>query len=193
MGEYREGECVVFCKVNEPFGGLSNMAGGFPLDVDGRPVRFSEALYQACRFPHRPDWQAEILAEASPMAAKMKSKKEGRRRDHSRPDWEAIQVDVMRWCLRVKLARNPARFGALLLASRERPIVERSRKDAFWGAVPVTREEGLLRGENRLGRLLDELREEWRTLGREGLRAVTPPPVAGFLLLGREVGFVEVG
>ena len=36
---------------------LSNMAGGFPLVVNDIRIRTSEALYQACRFPHMPDVQ----------------------------------------------------------------------------------------------------------------------------------------
>ena len=51
---YEPEECVVFRKTAEAFGGLSNMAAGFPLKVNGVSVRTSEALYQACRFPHRP-------------------------------------------------------------------------------------------------------------------------------------------
>src|SRR5215831_7329706 len=92
--------CAVFYKVDEEFGGLSNMAGGYPLRVGGVLVGSSEALYQACRFPHRPDWQQEIISQASPMAAKMKTRK-NRRRDQSRPDWGRIDVEVIRWVLRV--------------------------------------------------------------------------------------------
>jgi type I restriction enzyme S subunit len=51
------------------------MAAGFPLVVNDIAIRTSEALYQACRFPHRPDVQHEIIAQASPLVAKMKSRK----------------------------------------------------------------------------------------------------------------------
>src|SRR5215831_8450044 len=101
--------CVVFCKVGEQWGGLSNMNNDFPLRVNG-------------------------------------------------PDWEQVQEAVMRWCLRVKLAQHVTKFGGLLRGSAPRPIVERSRKDRFWGGVLEA--DGVLRGENRLGRLLMELREE---------------------------------
>lgn len=124
---------VVFFKVKEEWGGLSNMSNDFPLRVGGVRVGSSEALYQAMRFPHQPDWQREILEVPHAMQAKMKAKKEGRRQKHSRPDWEAIQEDVMRWCLRVKLAQHPGEFGRLLRATGSRPVVERSRKDRFWG------------------------------------------------------------
>ncbi|MDT8265677.1 NADAR family protein, partial [Roseomonas sp. DSM 102946] len=110
---YDRATSVVFLKTKEAFGGLSNMAGGFPLRVNGVRILTSEALYQACRFPHLPDVQKLIIAEASPMTAKMKGKPH---RSNSRPDWGAVRVKIMRWCLRVKLIQNFAEFSRLLLA-----------------------------------------------------------------------------
>lgn len=65
----------------------------------------------------------------------MKSKKEGRRKNHSRSDWGKIEVPIMEWVLRVKLAQHYQRISRLLRATGIRPIVERSRNDRFWGAV----------------------------------------------------------
>jgi type I restriction enzyme S subunit len=192
-------DCVVFFKVDEvidglPVGGLSNMSNKFPLTIDGVRVRSTETLYQALRFPHQPNWQEEILAAPHAMRAKMAAKKEGRKKDHSRPDWEEIQVEVMRWCLRVKLAQHYQDFFVRLLDwTGHRPIVERSKKDRFWGAV--LGEDGVLRGTNQLGRLLVELRESARALRAEGREAellrVEPPPIENFLLLGQPIGVVE--
>jgi type I restriction enzyme S subunit len=186
-------DCAVFYKVNEAYGGLSNMSNDFPLRVNGLRVGSSEALYQACRFPPRPDWQQEILDAPHAMRAKMVSKKNGRRKHHSRPDWEEIQVEVMRWCLRVKLAQHFQRFGGLLRRTSPRPIVERSRKDRFWGAVLDT--DGVLRGENRLGLLLMGLRDELlagKLAGQEGrLLRVEPPQVPDFLLLGQPIAVID--
>ena len=125
---------VVFRMTNAPFGGLSNMSSGFPLSVNGIRILTSEALYQACRFPHLPRVQRLIIGQTSPMTAKMKSKPH---RHESRPDWNQVRVKVMRWCLRVKLAQNWVKFSALLLDTEDRPIVEESRKDDFWGAEPT--------------------------------------------------------
>jgi type I restriction enzyme S subunit len=186
--------CVVFYKVSDEYGGLSNMSNEFPLQVNGLRVGSSEALYQAFRFPQRPDWQQAILDAPHAIQAKMKAKKEGRRKEHSRPDWEQVQEAVMRWCLRVKLAQHSQRFGGLLRWSAPRPIVERSRSDRFWGAV--LERDGVLRGQNRLGQLLMELREELlacRAAGQESrLLRVEPPPVLDFLLLGQVIGVIEV-
>jgi ribA/ribD-fused uncharacterized protein len=188
---YKIGECVSFRKTNEPFGGLSNMAGGFPLRVNGVLIHSSEALYQACRFPHLPDIQQLILREKSPMTAKMVSKPH---RHRSRKDWDRIRVRVMRWVIRVKLAMHWDKFSQLLLATESRAIVEDSRRDDFWGALH--RGEDSLVGMNVLGRLLMELREELKGANRESLRVVAPADIPDCLLLGepiREVGFPAKG
>ena len=65
----------------------------------------------------------------------MKSKKGGRRA-HSRPDWEHVKVDVMRFCLRAKLEQHFGEFYNLLKSACGRMIVERSRNDPYWGAIP---------------------------------------------------------
>lgn len=130
---YRRAESVTFRKTAEQWGGFSNMGPGFPLVVNDIAIRTSEALYQACRFPHRPDVQHEIIAQASPLVAKMKSRKYLR---DSRPDFVALRVPIMWWSLHVKLACNSAALVPLLLATSGRVIVEESRRDAFWGAVP---------------------------------------------------------
>ena len=173
--EYRTDDCAVFWKTRERFGGLSNMAGGWPLLVGGVRVPSSEALYQACRFPDRPDVQRRILAQSSPMSAKMVSKPY--RGEEDRADWEAVRVEVMAWCLRVKLAQHWGRFSRLLFSTGGRPIVERSRKDDFWGAKLSPDEPDVLVGRNVLGRLLDDLRQQARETP-EAAREMPPLPLA---------------
>ncbi|MCK1356341.1 DUF1768 domain-containing protein [Bradyrhizobium sp. CW7] len=182
---YDPSASVVFLKTNERFGGLSNMAPGFPLRVNGVRIRTSEALYQACRFPHLPDVQRKIIDEHSPMTAKMRTKP---LRGESRPDWDMVRVKIMRWCLRVKLAQNWREFGRLLLATGDRPIVEQSRKDDFWGAKPD--EDGTLIGMNVLGRLLMELREQCKEDTAERLRSVEPLPIPEFLLFQQPIEMI---
>ena len=177
---------VVFLKTKERFGGLSNMASGFPLHVNRVRIRTSEALYQACRFPHMPEVQQTIIAENSPMTAKMRSKPH---RSMSRPDWDHVRVKIMRWCLRVKLAQNWSEFGSLLLSTGDRAIVEQSRKDDFWGAKPT--EEGTLVGMNVLGRLLMELREQFKGDEAESLRFIEPLLIPEFLLLNSPIEPVQ--
>ncbi|ROZ69463.1 NADAR family protein [Ramlibacter sp. WS9] len=165
------------------FGGLSNMAAGYPLHVNGVRILTSEALYQACRFPHLPEVQALIIAQQSPMTAKMRSKPH---RTETRRDWDEIRFKVMRWCLRVKLAQNFDEFGRLLLATREQQIVERSAKDDYWGAKPSADGETLV-GQNVLGRLLMELRERLLQQNVDSLKVVKPLPIENFTLLGHPI------
>jgi ribA/ribD-fused uncharacterized protein len=181
---YVRDESVIVYKTKEAFGGLSNMASGYPLQINGVRILTTEALYQACRFPHMPEVQREIIGQHSPMTAKMKSKPH---RKDSRSDWDDVRYKVMRWCLRVKLAQNYEEFGRLLLATRDRPIVEQSRKDDYWGAK-LTDETGCtLIGQNVLGRLLMELREKLKEDTAGALKSVPPLGIPDFLLLDKPI------
>ncbi|CAM8824557.1 NADAR family protein [Burkholderia pseudomallei] len=175
-------ESAVFAKTKEQFGGLSNMAAGYPLRVNDVSVRTSEALYQACRYPHLPDVQRAIIEEASPMTAKMVSK---RYIHQSRSDWDDVRVPVMRWCLRLKLVQHFDRFSELLLSTSGRPIVEYSRKDAYWAAKPTP--GGHLQGENILGRLLMELRDKLERGEADALRDIPRLALRDFVLFGEPI------
>lgn len=175
---------VVVYKTKEDFGGLSNMAAGYPLQINGVRILTTEALYQACRFPHLPEVQREIIGQHSPMTAKMKSKPH---RKDSRPDWDEVRYKVMRWCLRVKLAQNYTEFGRLLLATRDWPIVEQSRKDDYWGAKLANEVGDTLVGQNVLGRLLMELREKLKDDTGGALKTVPPLGIPDFLLFNKPI------
>lgn len=106
----------------------------------------------------------------------------------SRPDWEDIKVEVMWWCLRVKLGQNVFAMGKLLESTEDRDIVEHSHIDTFWGTVMA--KDGRLCGQNVLGKLLMQLREEYRKGKdnfRETLSYVEPPEIEDFMLLGNPV------
>lgn len=179
---YTRSESIVFCKTKESFGGLSNMAGGYPLLVNGIHIRTTEALYQACRYPALPDVQQIIIEQKSPMTAKMKSKPY---RHLTRADWNVVRVNIMRWCLRVKLAQNWHKFGFLLGETGNSPIVEESKKDDFWGAKATN--DNVLVGYNVLGRLLMELRDEYRAMLLEKSFVVRPLEICDFTLLGQNI------
>jgi type I restriction enzyme S subunit len=181
---YNRPDCAVFRKTAEAFGGLSNMAPGYPVRINGVRILTVEALYQACRFPHLPEVQRKIIDQTSPMTAKMVGKPH---RGDSRPDWDRVRVKIMRWVLRVKLATHWSQFSALLLSTGNMPIVEDSRKDDFWGAMPT--DASTLVGMNVLGRLLMELREEVKQ-GAE-LRRVEPPDITDLLLFGQVIDAVN--
>lgn len=184
---YRRQDSITFHKTTEQFGGLSNMAGGYSLFVNGIKILTSEALYQACRFPHLPEVQRLIIAERSPMTAKMKTKPY---RDNSRPDWNLVRTKVMRWCLQVKLVQNWDKFSQLLLETGDLPIVEDSWKDDFWGAKPE--DEETLTGINALGRLLMQLREQVKSGEITDRTLILPLPLPDFLLYGQEISSISV-
>ncbi len=163
------------------------MAGGFPLVVNGVHIRNSEALYQACRFPDNPGIQKKILNEASPLVAKWISRRYIKM--YGRKDWDEIKDDVMAWCIRVKLACNPEEFGKLLESTGSKSIVEESSKrgtgTSEWGA----KKDGWakLKGENKLGRMLMDIRTEYRRDKKKKKKVVRPPAIPNFKLLGKRI------
>ena len=186
---YNAKESVSFRKTKNAYGGLSNMCSGYPLLINGHRIKSSEAIYQACRFPDFPEVQRLIINEASPMAAKMKSKPY---REHTRVDWNEVRIPIMRWALEVKLAQNFIQFGQLLEETHRKPIVEDSRKDRFWGAIREKDNCDLLIGVNALGRLLMELREKYvSSTDRHNLLYVETPDIKNFKLFGDRIDPVD--
>ncbi|KAA6321601.1 N-glycosidase YbiA [termite gut metagenome] len=186
---YNVSECCVFRKTKELFGGLSNMASGFPLTVNGIHILSSEALYQACRFPHLPEVQKKIFFEKSPMSAKMVGKPY---RNDSRPDWENARIKIMRWCLRVKLAQHFIEFGKLLESTYDKHIVEDSSKDNYWGAIRNKQDGNILKGINALGRLLMELRKFYneKRFSHE-MFVIEPLNISDFKLFGQPIDIID--
>lgn len=184
---YQRGKSIIFRTTRGPFGGFSNFAAGFPLTVNGHLIHSTEALYQACKFPHRVRVQQMIIRENNPKLAKAVSIEYAQ---ESRKDWSTIRVSVMRWCLRVKAAQHYSRLVRLLELTDHLPIVEESHRDSFWGAAPI--DGGLLQGINALGRLWMQVRDELLTSLRETEIIVRPPRISNFLLLGEPVRTISV-
>lgn len=127
---------------------LSNM---YPcpvtIKIKGELITFksSESVFQALRSPDR-------LKEFIPLngfEAKKHAKSCARR-----ADWFDVSLDVMMYALRCKFTQNPD-LAAKLMAL-EGDIVEVNEwHDTFWGVC-----NGV--GENHLGKLLMQLRDELR-------------------------------
>ena len=131
--EYLTGEVASFSRVDGPLGELGNF---YPLpnpaEALDRRWRTSEALYQALKFPSRPDVQESISKAAKPIVAK-----EMGRSKSIRSDWDAVRVDAMRYVLRVKRKANRQLIDAALKRTSTLPIVEVSHHgDDWWGVVP---------------------------------------------------------
>ena len=174
---YSIDNAITFKKTKEKYGGLSNMASGYPINLNNIRILTSEALYQSLRYPEYPEFQKEIILQRSPMTAKMISKKYLKMTRH---DWDTSRISIMRWCLKIKLMQNWDKFGMLLLSTQDKRIVELSTKDKFWGAI-LNEEQGKIVGTNALGRLLMELREEIPDL--VGDKIILPPKIENFYFL----------
>ena len=184
---YDPAVCAVFRTLDGPFGALSNFSSDFPTEVAGCIAETTEALYQACRYPQLPDLQRKILDQKTPMEAKRVAKNYWRQ---SRQDWLDVRIEVMRWCLELKLAQHMKPFGDHLVSTGDLTIVELSFRDDFWGATPT--EDGMLRGQNMLGKLLLALREDLRAGQVFPSGIVKPPSISDFRFAGVEVGAIGV-
>jgi ribA/ribD-fused uncharacterized protein len=130
---YNTNDAIVFHKTTEAFGGISNMAPNYIVQVNSINFFTVEHLYQACKFPLFTNIQEEIIAERSPITAKQISRKYA---NYVRQDWEYIRFEVMQWVLEIKLSQNWEKFGSLLLSTEDKDIVEYTLKDRVWGAKP---------------------------------------------------------
>ena len=97
----------------------------------------------------------------------------------------------MYWCLRVKLAQNFITFGRILESTYNKPIVEDSRKDRFWGAVKDKNDENTLTGVNALGRYLMKLRQEYYSEKRYDLLYVEPLNIPDFNLFDQPIQIID--
>jgi DNA-directed RNA polymerase II subunit RPB2 len=125
-----------------------------------------EHYYQAMKFPSEPAYQEEIRLAPTPARAK----KMGLNPGHAlRGDWDAIKERVMKDALRAKFTQNPGLLSILQGTGTKR-LENVAPGDAYWG-VGV---RGA--GRNRLGALLEEVREELK--GRrvdQAMLAAAPP------------------
>jgi ribA/ribD-fused uncharacterized protein len=138
---------ILFYGRHTPFYEFSNF---YPcvLLIDGLQWPNSESYYQAEKFVLRNRHLREQIRKArNPTLAK--------RVAYSvpcDPDWDTRKVEVMRRVLRCKFACPTLK--ALLLGTGKRTLVEHTKNDKFWG------DGGDGSGQNMLGKMLMELREE---------------------------------
>ena len=126
--------------------GLSNFAR-VPIRFDGQAYPTVEHAYQAAKAV-RTEQREAIRTAVTPREAKQLGRVVQRRED-----WEAIKVNVMRNFLRQKFCRV-SQYTELLLSTKDAELIEwNTWGDRFWGRCAGE-------GENWLGRLLMEIREE---------------------------------
>lgn len=145
-------DCIKFYRTKDNYGCFSNFSR-HEVEIDGKVWPTSEHYYQAMKF-FDPEVQEQVrLCQGPGRAADM-----GRRRDLPlREDWEEVKDDVMRKVLRAKFEQNDA--IRRILMDTNCYLIEESPVDYYWG-VGADRS-----GKNMLGRLLCELREEFKNDG----------------------------
>jgi N-glycosidase YbiA len=152
FGEYMTNSIYFYSTRDLPYGVFSNFAR-FGIEMNGLYYRTTEHYFQAMKFvTTAPDYAEQIRKAATPkQAATM-----GRSRDYPlRPDWEAVKDGVMYDAVLQKF-RTHDDIRALLLATRDAPIVEAAPTDAYWGTGPNGG------GLNKLGQILMQVREVLR-------------------------------
>lgn len=121
--------------------------------LDGIIYPTVEHFFQAMKTKD-PIQRAEIAAAPTPGKAKRLG-----RHVQLRSDWEEVKVDVMRQGLRLKF--QDSKLRTMLLATGDKELVEGNTwHDRTWGRCICEKCGG--QGENLLGQLLMELREEIR-------------------------------
>ncbi len=129
---------------------LSNNAQ-YPLnlEIDGTMYRFgsAEAAYQACKAPVR----AEELSTCTPKQAKEIGKKFKKR--EIREDWDNVKLSEMKRVLKAKFEDPMLRQK--LLQTPEPIVMDNPYHDTYWGLYNG-------KGQNKLGKLLEEVRDDIR-------------------------------
>jgi len=134
--------------VNEDFGSFSRH--GFVLEDRDWPS--VEHYYQAMKFESEVEQEKIRNAEHPKKARKM-----GRSRLRKlRPDWREVKRVYMTRALYTKCKAWPE-IAEKLLATGDKPLVENSQYDYYWGCGRDRR------GDNHYGRILMNVREKLRS------------------------------
>lgn len=146
-----QGEILDFYSTKDPYGEFSNFAL-YPVMVDGEMWSTSEHYYQAHKYD-KPELIAWVQSASTPMEAALRG------RDKSIPkraDWDARKDEFMEKAVIDKFNRYPE-LKQLLLSTGNARLYEHTKNDCYWGDC------GDRTGKNKLGLLLEKLRESFRT------------------------------
>ena len=149
---------IIIRKVNEPHGWWGNMAP-YSVEYEGETYRTTEALFQALRFDDE-EVIGAIRENPSPMGAKFVSR--GHREKMVVEPMSEQDLDNMRMCLRLKIEQHRELAGKLLGTGDEEIVEDCTRRQhgsgLYWGKAE--QEDGTWEGQNWLGKLWMELRDE---------------------------------
>ena len=152
-------EVTEVMRFREEYAFLSNMYEA-PLTWDKRRYRNSEAAFQSAK--SLDPWERAKFSVMAGVTAKRAGKKL-----LLRMDWNNVRLEIMEDILRAKFTQNPE-LREKLLATGDLELQEGNTwHDTFWGVNVKTG-----KGENHMGRLLMQLRQEFR---EEDAAALLPP------------------
>jgi ribA/ribD-fused uncharacterized protein len=122
--------------------------------IDSKSWLFTEAFFQAMKFPDDPAHQAHIRSLTKPKEAKFAG---GNRSKKMRDDWDNVREQVLLCALRAKFTQHED-LRKLLLSTGNRELIEHTSSDKYWG------DGGDGSGQNRMGKLLMQIRAELRVI-----------------------------
>lgn len=125
-------------------------------DLEGKRWPTVEHYFQAQKFPSNPEYQEEIRAAKTPEKAKSLGSTQEK---PIRADWDTVREEFMAKALKAKFTQNPD-LKAKLLATGSRPLIEANPTDSYWGYGRTKK------GKNRMGVLLQQLRDELRAAAK---------------------------
>lgn len=144
-------EILDFYSTNDPYGEFSNFAL-FPVFVDNEWWPTSEHYYQSHKYD-KPELIAWVKEAPTPMEAALR----GRDKNiPKRADWDQRKDEFMEKAVQDKFARYPS-LQKLLLSTGTARIYEHTKNDCYWGDC------GDRTGKNKLGLLLEKIRDSLRT------------------------------
>lgn len=142
-------EPIHFYHSDQPWGELSNFSH-HSVYIDGIIWPTTEHYYQAQKFKSK-EHQELIRSTPSPLLAKKQAYQI--LKQYARTDWITVREFIMLKALRAKFSQHPD-LAKKLLSSANRKLIELTNSDKFWG------DPGDGSGQNRLGELLMQVREE---------------------------------
>lgn len=127
------------------------------LCYDGGWYNSSEHAYQAAKTLDKSKRISVQVGANTNASEKPGAAKKWGQEVELRPDWDEVRIPIMREILRIKFQKPE--LAKLLLETGDRHLSEgNNHGDRFWGQVAGV-------GENHLGKLLMELREELKAAG----------------------------
>ena len=179
MRIYNRDEACGFRFTNAPWGEFSNFAPlAAPIAAGPWAFRTSEHLYQAAKFGAAPAVQRRIAGAPTAREAAAIGRGTAAGLD---PLWNEQRVNVMRWVLRMKREANAPAIAPPSPRPASAPSSRSRRATPGGGARPAG---DSYRGDNVLGRLWMELRQQLR----DGEPAARAAAWSGRIRVGRLAG-----